>query len=191
MHRLLKLCSEITKLSFACRNAAVVAGSRPSVPLLKMLSLIDQQSSVIKPAAVPVLYAVLASSLLSDAIASHSQQIQALFEKEQGNAISQKQSRKPAKSAPRQQAKAFLTPIVNQAVQTWQERLHPAMLKQEELAAENLFDCLVAATVQFLHNQFLVGMMTNANAFATERLLKTSWQNEPIKSQVRFLGAFS
>ena len=158
--------------------------SRPSVPLLKMLYLLDQQSSVIKPAAVPVLYAVFASSLLNDAIATHSQQIQAVFTKEQGNATNQKQPKKRAKPAPRQQAKAFLTPIVNQAMQTLQERVQPPV-KKEELEPENLFHYLVAATVQFLHNQFLVGMMTNANAAATERLLKNSWHNELMKSQVR------
>lgn len=174
---------------YLCRNAVVQTDDKQGVPLLQLLHLMDQHSSIRKPASMPLLHAVLASSLLAGTIATHSQQLHNLLAEMNTNSESQKSPPKSAKSAhkaARHQSQAFTAPVADSAVNKWHQRLQlqPELRLRTGAWPKLLFDCLVSATVEHLQTQMLPGMMVNAHRAITEKLLKGTWQSTLLHHQV-------
>lgn len=175
----------------------MLPGEEQSIPLLQMLDLLDQHSSVSKPASMAMVYAVLASSLMVDGIASHRHELQGILTQKQATSddpktsqVGPKTSHVGAKSkhkASKHKTQAPMSPVISLAVQQWQETapLQATNPQEPNAQAQSLFECLASATVEYLHSQMLAGMMTNANASATLWLLRESWDSKSASVQVR------
>ena len=169
----------------------MLPGEEQPIQLLQMLDLLDQQSSVSKPAPMAMVYAVLASSLMVDMIASHRHELQGILMQKQATSDDPKSSQDGAKSkhkGSKHKTKAPMPPVMSLAVQQWQESMPlqaTAESQEPDARAGSLFDCLASATVEYLHNQMLAGMMTNANESATLRLLRDAWDSKSTSVQVR------
>lgn len=189
---LVAIVHEVTVLC-VCRNAVASAGIKHAMPLLSLLYQLDQQYSVVKSAPANLLHALLASSLLVDIIASHSSRLQDLLAQAQADSDNQIGAHKTAKSkrkAKQQQGKAFLTPVVDQAVEKWHERMQmPLAAQDKEARTSMLFDSLAIAALEYLQSQTLPGILTHAEKPAVKRLLAISWHSTSPHDMVMLTGS--